>query len=112
VPDRDGARAGRQPLTRVNTAAVARPAFLDLAQAAARVVGARMRALLTAPGGAEMRVRMTGGRAAVPELSAYREGARCSFPWATVNWSNFYIGAGLGGMICLIVFFALLGWAG
>ena len=48
----------------------------------------------------------------LPELSAYRTGARRAFPWATVNWSNFYIGAGLGGLICIIVFLALLGLAG
>ena len=48
----------------------------------------------------------------IPELSAYRTGARRAFPWAAVNWSNCYIGAGLTGFICLIVFVAMIGWAG
>lgn len=53
---------------------------------------------------------MTSRRVALPELSAYRNGARRAFPWGAVNWANVYIGAGLGGLICLIVFIALIGW--
>ena len=55
---------------------------------------------------------MTSRRAALPELSAYRDGARSAFPWHAINWANVYIGAGLGGLICVIVFIAMVGWAG
>jgi hypothetical protein len=54
---------------------------------------------------------MTTRRASLPELSAYRERRRNPFPWHTVNWQAVGVGAGLGSMIVLIVFLALLGWA-
>jgi hypothetical protein len=55
---------------------------------------------------------MTSRRAVLPELSAYREGARSAFPWRAVNWAHVYIGAGCGGLICLILFIVLAGWSG
>lgn len=55
---------------------------------------------------------MNSRRATLPELSAYRDGAPRAFPWHAVNWANVYIGAGLCGLLCLIVFIAIIGWAG